>query len=83
MSDEALITLNPQAARTATALFEHLFPAGTVNRNLRVHDTPRPHVFSGAFLSTCAEVKPTPWALSRRARERLIEQLPSGEEARG
>ncbi len=57
-------------------------PAGSVvDADLRVHDTPGLHVFSGAVFPTCPGINPTHtiWALSLRAAERLVERLKSGE----
>ncbi|MDQ4128654.1 MAG: GMC family oxidoreductase, partial [Actinomycetota bacterium] len=57
-------------------------PAGSVvDADLRVHDTPGLHVFSGAVFPTCPGINPTHtiWALSLRAAERLVERLKGGE----
>jgi gluconate 2-dehydrogenase alpha chain len=53
-----------------------------VDPDLRVHDTPRLYVFSGAVFPTCPGVNPTltMWALCYRAAERLVERLGRGEE---
>ncbi len=58
-------------------------PAGVLDRNLRVHDTPGLYVFSGATFPWCPGINPTLtlWALVALGADRLS-PTQSGEEPR-